>query len=378
MILRGSRASKLALYALCALAPVVFLVKAAVKPEGDVFPVPSPVPAVPVILLTIGDVTTEDLAGPRSNLPMPNTTALLRDSTQFASSVTCAPGGASFVVSTLASSFVTDQGAPSDATKLRAAWPTLATELKRQSTEKKVAFKTAAFLNSNIGSSAGLQAGFDTLEEGDASTASELVASFDRWLGADTPPRFFVWFDFGEARGAGSSRREKLLQIDAGVGALIQLLHRRRIAGDGVILLASDPGSAGEAPLDKRDAPRAIVSIQLPYEYRSGTVCPVSISTIDLAPTALELLRFGAPPAWRGRGRAKLDIGKFVSTGPAVAGPFAIANKNAWVADQWPRTLWATPSGEILQFIDRSDVNNKNVPPELLQAIVAASTPRNR
>lgn len=370
--MQGSRAAKLALFALCALGPLVFLVKAAVKPEGDVFPAPSPIPAVPVILLTISGVGPADIVGPRNALPMPHFTALLRDSTQFASAVTAAPGAPGFLTSILAASFPPDHGVVSDTTKMRPAFPTLATELKRQAAEKNITIPAAAFLNQPAATAAGIQAGFDPLSEKPGARPAELVGAFDTWLGAATPPRFFAWLHFGDATAAGAERAEQLRSMDGAIGDLVALLHRRRIGGDGVILIATDPGAAA-GDLTKENAARGIVAIQLPYEYRSGIVCPLSISSVDLAPTALELLRLSAPPAWRGRGRARVDIAKFVSSGPAIAGPFAAPGGEAWIAEQWPRTLWATRDGATLKFTDRNNPANQVAPADLLNSIKAVA-----
>lgn len=377
--MKGSRASKLTLYALCALGPAVFLIKAAVKPEGDIVPIPSAIPAMPVIVITVGGVSPADLEGARSALPMPNTTALLRHGVQFSSSLSGAPAGAPFDISVLTGSFPPDHGVATDTNKMNPSFPTLATEIARQSAEKRIPFPSAAFINSNLGTAAGVQAGFEQFKEKPGVAATELAADFDTWLGAASPPRFFAWLDFGDARAAGD-RRAALLKIDEAIGNITKMLRRRRISGDCLLMLATDPGPTKLGGRDTSwSAPTGVLGIQLPYDYKIGQICPIALSAVDLAPTALEMLRMAAPPAWRGRARAKLDIAKFVCTGPAVAGPFSTVDAgDVWIARQGAQTLWSTAAGGVLLFVDDANAQSTTVPASLLSAAVAAAAPRNR
>ncbi|MFN0206326.1 MAG: hypothetical protein ACKVS6_08420 [Planctomycetota bacterium] len=359
----GSRLSKLFLIALCALGPFVFLIKAAVSPEGDAFPIPSAIPAVPVMIITIDGVVASDLAGPRTAEPMPHLAALIRDSTHFASTMAASPGGSVFLASIATGSLPLDHHVTKTGETLKPGFPTLATELKRQAREKSLEMPAFVFSNSKLFSDANLQIGFDTIVEKPGAKAADLAAEFQQKLGEHLPPRFFVWFDFRDLSNQPSDRKAALSAIDEGIGSIISVLHKHGIQGDGVLMLATDPGAGSPDAV-----PRGIVTIQLPYEYRSGVQCPVSISTIDLAPTALEILRLGVPPSWRGRSR-KIDVSRFVPTGPALGGPCEWPQGSAWIAEQDAQTLIAVPGGSIVKFTDRANPRNSTPSPALLQAI---------
>jgi hypothetical protein len=369
-MLSGSRRTKLLFISLCALGPVVFLVKTAVKPEGDVLPAPKQTPAVPILLITLGGVAPADLAGPRSAEPMPHLSSLLRDSMQFASSVTAAPGGAPFLASVLSASLPMDHGVTEDGARAKTTYPTLATVLKKASADRATPIPTWAFTNATYISGSDLQTGIDRWVEKPGVAATELVRDFAAGIPGDAPPRFFAWFDFHDVHSGRGDRKQMLENVDRAVGEILAILAEKRIQGDGVILLATDPGAAGADGIA-----RGIVTIQFPFEYRAGVVCPVSASSIDLAPTALEILRIPPPPAWRGRSRAA-DARRFLSSGPALAGPAATRHGVAWIAEEWPRTLVGTPSGEILNFIDRSNPSQTVPPASLLNGIRELAAPK--
>jgi hypothetical protein len=355
-----SRAARIALVALCALGPAVFLVKGIVRPGGDVFPKPAAIPAVPVLLITIGGVSPADVTGPRTAPPMPHLSAFLRDATTFTAPQLGAAPGAPAVATALFGSFAKDHGVATASARAEAAVPALASELK------KLGFATAHFSNSNLASEHALTAGFDLVRELPGAKGSEVAAELARFLGNEPPPRFFAWIDLADARGAAKTKNT-LADADAGLGAVVEALASRRIGGDAITLLAADPNELSAIPT------RAILAIQFPFEKYAGQVCPVALSTADLAPTALEVVR-GAPPAsWSGRSR-KPDVQRFLSSGPSVAGPFPRAGgPPLWCAEESLRTLIATGDGAIVQFSDRSDPNNRIPPAGLVDAIKNAS-----
>lgn len=342
-----------ALALFCALGPAVFTVKAILRPEGDPFPVPSAIPAVPVVLLTLGDVMPSDLAGPREAPAMPRLAAWLRESTQFDSCQAAAPGGAPAVEAALRSAFPGGGRGP-----------TLAEELRR------LGYVTFGAASRAVARESDLTQGFDVFEEREEGSAAELAALLDRFLGAHAPPRFFAWLDFADARGVvGEDRARSLGDVDRGVGALVDLLNRRRLGGDGIVLLTSDLAYEPATPLPLRN----VLAIQFPYGYRAGTRCPTAISSVDLAPTALEVVRGTAPPAWRGRSR-RADVQRFQSSGPAVAGPFPRESGSPlWTAEEDGRVLWTNREFAVLAFRDRTGAPVASSPDRWLAAVRAAA-----
>lgn len=355
---QGSRISRFLLYALCAVGPVVFSIKLALRPDGDTFGSPAPVPAVPVILFTVAGLDAADLDGARSALPLPRLSALLRDSTQFNRSVAAAEAPQTWVRSVASSSLINDQGLSN-----------LPAEIRRQAAAKKLEFRCHAVSNSTIFTTTGLASSFDDVMEQAAAAPAGLIQQFLLRMPRPVPPRFLIWFHF-DAGAAKEDRSEWLRSVDAAAGHLVDWLQGSRIASDGLLLFAAHP---------TRPAPdgvlRGMIAVQCPFEYRSGTRCPVSISSIDLAPTALELLRLQIPPSFRGRPRTA-ELRKFVSFGPALAGPFSVNGESLFLAEDATRTVWASGDGRLSAVVNELDPRNRDVPAGWLEAISGAAKPR--
>lgn len=364
MLLSGSRASKIAFLALCVLAPAVFAVKSVLKPGGDLYPLPSKTPAVPILLVTVDGVDARELAVPRAEHPMPALAAWVRDGASFATGLPGSDDPASARAALLTGALARDHGVTGLTSRLPEDRKTLAGELRA------IGYKTLAVPSRPEYESCGLGLGFDSVRIAPSPAAA--VEELDRFLGDAAPPRFFAWLDLcPSSRDPQIGRRE----LDGALAALELLLERRRIQGDGFWMLATLPPrrEAAGAALRPR-VPRSAIALRYPYERRSGSVLPGSASAIDLAPTALQLVRATPPPAWRGRSRI-LDTEQVASiAGPAIAGPFLSFTKALWAAEQGSALLLIDGAGDVAEFTDPSDPNARRPPEQLLAAARAAAS----
>ncbi len=360
----GSRAARLALVALCALGPAVFAVKAVVRPGGDVHPKPAAVKAVPVILLTLSPLVPADLAGPRAAQPMPALSELLRDGILFPAALAASDDPAAALVSVLTGSLASSHGVSSASDRIAGDFPTLAVALRR------AGFRTLAVRMSSAFTETGLSLGFETFRELPGSTPSGAVAELDALLGEETPARFLAWLDLRVPPGDGAR-----VALDDGVRALHGLLARRRIQGDCVVLTASVPAEGVPQRTGPDGLARPVLSVRLPYEYRATTQVPASVSAIDLAPLAVEVVQAPVPPRWTGRSRTREIVALAALPGaPAVAGPFGAGASAEWVAEEWPVTVFVHADGSLARPpVDRARPGAAVAPPALVEAARAAA-----
>jgi sulfatase-like protein len=356
----SERAARVALLALCLLGPAVFVAKAVLRPEGDRFRAPGRVPAVPVVLATLASVSAYDVAA------MPSLTGLLRRGTHFQSAISATNDDASALASILCGSLPRDHRVTRFGERA-GDFPTLATELSR------AGFETVAFLGSPLASGCGLERGFDKVLGGGSHRGAELVEELDRWIAERVRPRFFAWIDLRDAqRPHPDGRAAALAAADSALRALVVSLERRRIGGDVLLIVASDHGDDGaEAPPGERLSPeilRGVALLRFPYGELAGAEIPGSISAIDLAPTALELLKLTPPREWRGKGRLQ-DV-QGMPSGPAMGGPFhQTGGPELWVAEGGPWLLKTDGDGNPRELLDTRTRTRRSVqplPPEVL------------
>ncbi|HKE00464.1 MAG TPA: hypothetical protein VKE69_05600, partial [Planctomycetota bacterium] len=245
----SERAARIALVALCLLAPAVFAAKAILRPNGDRFPKPAAIPAVPIVLVTCPSLSAFDL---------PNLVSLSRRAVTFERTVSAGNDDAAALASILCGALPRDHRVTDGAASLAADFPTLATILAGHG------FASVALLGRPIARACGLDRGFADVR--DAPTSLGAVQQLDSWLGESSPPRFFAWLDLAGARE----------EIDASIGAVRAMLRRRRIHEDVALLVVAGRGDGAPRTFDER-AMRGAILVRLPYEKLAGTVAPMPI-----------------------------------------------------------------------------------------------------
>ena len=258
-------------------------------------------------------------------------------------------------------------------------YPTLATLLKRQG------YQTAAFVGAYpVAAAFGFNQGFDTFNEdfhetspgepGGERRASEVADAALRWLESAAGPAaaarrdpFFAWLHFYDPhapysppdpyreRFAGHPYDGEIAYTDAQVGRVIDWLRSSGHDADTVVVLLADHGEGlGEhqellhAVLIYQSTMRIPLLVSGPGVPR-GVVVPSRAATIDVLPTVMGLLGFGADPALLGR---DLRPGMTAGGGPSdpLYGESLFGRLNchwaslrSWVKDDWKLIAGSQP-----------------------------------
>ena len=257
--------------------------------------------------------------------------------------------------------------------------PTLATLLKRQG------YQTAAFVGAYpVAAAFGFNQGFDTFNEdfhetnpgepGAERRANEVSDSAIKWLesaaGAAAPAQsrpFFAWLHFYDPhapysppapyrdRFAGDPYDGEIAYTDAQVGRVIDWLRSTRHDADTVVVLLADHG---EGLGDHHELMHAVLvyqsTMRIPLLMSGpgvprGVVVPSRAATIDVLPTVMGLLGFGADRALLGRDLRPLMASRAVSADPlygeSLFGRLNChwASLRSWVKDDWKLIVGSQP-----------------------------------
>ncbi|MCH2100415.1 MAG: sulfatase-like hydrolase/transferase [Planctomycetes bacterium] len=196
-----------------------------------------------------------------------------------------------------------------------------ATTLAQQLTEE--GFETAAVVSSayHADAGAGLDRGFTSFDR-DLVAGSHLVGAEQRstdatdvtrraraWLERPREEKpFFLWVHYSDAvqpyapppgyakRAAGNPYDGEIAYVDEQVGALLDLLRARSELADTLVVVAGAHGeSLGEHDADGHDLQLYDATIRVPMIFShpnlmQGMIVSSVVSTVDVAPTVLELM----------------------------------------------------------------------------------------
>ena len=258
-------------------------------------------------------------------------------------------------------------------------YPTLATLLKRQG------YRTAAFVGAYpVAAAFGFGQGFDTFNEdfhettpgepGAERRANEVADSALGWLAsavdAASPEQgrpFFAWLHFYDPhapysppapyrdRFAGQPYDGEIAFTDAQVGRVTDWLRASGHDADTVVVLLADHG---EGLGDHRELMHAVLiyqsTMRIPLMMSGpgvprGVVVPSRAATIDVLPTMMGLLGFGADPALLGRDLRPLMAARSAPSDPlygeSLFGRLNChwASLRSWVKDDWKLIVGSQP-----------------------------------
>lgn len=295
---------------------------------------PDPSAAASLIVVTL-DTTRADRVGAFGgrSVPTPNLDRVARQGTIFPRAYAVAPLTLPSHASIFTGRFPGSHGARHNGLyRLQAAETTLAEHLKA------AGFETAAFTAALVvARGTGLEQGFDlydevpppaaqrvegvtTLQEAQR-TAEEVNASVFAWL--ENPPagRFFLWvhyydphwpYDPPEGAGRrleGSGYDREISYVDACLGELVERLESKGLLDRSILVVVGDHGeSLGEHGERTHgiflydSAVRVPMMIRAPRLVPEGHSVAEQVSTLDLAPTIVELL--GLPPLETAQGKS--------------------------------------------------------------------------
>jgi arylsulfatase A-like enzyme/Tfp pilus assembly protein PilF len=251
-------------------------------------------------------------------------------------------------------------------------YPTLATLLKQRG------YRTAAFVGAYpVAAAFGFNQGFDTfdeefhesspLDQGAERRANEVADAALNWLGTQTSDPFFAWLHFYDPHAPydppppyRDRYRERpydgeIAFADAQIGRVLDALRSSGRDRDTVVMVLADHG---EGLGDHDELTHAVLiyqsTMRVPFIVAGpgiprGRVVPSRVATIDVLPTALGVLGFGADRSYLGRDLGPLMNGREVGSDPSYEESLfgrlncRWAPLRGWVKDNWKLINGAAP-----------------------------------
>jgi arylsulfatase A-like enzyme/predicted Zn-dependent protease len=289
-----------------------------------------------LILITIDTIRADRIgAYGGTAVPTPNLDRLAREGTLFEDAFSTVPLTLPSHASILTGRYPASHGARHNGVyRLREAELTLA-EVLREKGFRTAAFIGAYVLNRTFGTAQGFDRYDDIAEESvresdepinDAQrTADEVNAAVFEWLERPPEDRFLLWVHYYDPHQpysppekpgrelVGKRYNREISYVDACIGDLVERLERQGLLDRSVLVIVGDHGeSLGEHRESTHgiflyeSAMRVPMILRAPGLVPDGARIAGPVSTVDLAPTILELLDL--PPLPDAQGRSLVDL----------------------------------------------------------------------
>jgi len=179
------------------------------------------------------------------------------------------------------------------------------------------------------------------LSEQDALGKPVLAAALEERRQLEQDPAWVHEIDPGIAEDTIRARAEMMLAVDEGLGRILAALEESGRLDDTLVVFTSDNGYfygehglTIERRLPYEESVRTPLLVRYPPLVAPGTVVDALVSSIDVAPTVLEIAGVGVPASVQGRSLAPLLGGEVRAAHEAILIEFyGHENPFSWTAD---------------------------------------------